>query len=159
MRWQAQLIMVTTATTGGCVLFSTRCTFQHRKCKIFAYFGQYWLFCCEFSYFLVCYITYGRNVVYWPGWMLVDTCTHTGPLLVTAHTLTCHHSFNRPVNNIFLLIPRNIFNLVNEAYLQGGKLQKRHESQVKIRRYKSGPFMFYERRPVPLAGRLPCQIF
>ena len=153
MRSQAKLVMVTTATTGGGVLFSTRCTFQHRKCKIFANFGQYWLFCCEFSYFLVCFymhkqcggvpkwtnITYGRNAVWWPGWMLVDACTHNGPHLVTAHTLTCHHSFNRPVNNIFLPIPRNIFNLVKEAYLQGGKLQKRHESQVKIRRYKSGP--------------------
>ena len=137
MRSQAQLIMVITDTTCGGVLFSTRCTFslENAKCLLIlanigyflASFHPLW---CPFTCInsprggvpKLTNIRYGRNVAWWPGWMLVDACTHTGPHLVTAHTLTCHHSFSCPDNNIFLLIPRNIFNLVKEAYLQGGKL-------------------------------------
>ena len=33
--------------------FSSRVSFLHRERKILAYFGQFWLFCCEFMHFLV----------------------------------------------------------------------------------------------------------
>ena len=41
------MILVTAATTGGSVLFSSQRTFQRREHGILAYFGPFWLFCRE----------------------------------------------------------------------------------------------------------------
>ena len=46
-------MLVTTATTGGDVLFSSSYPFLHRERKILAYLGQFWHFRHKFMHFLV----------------------------------------------------------------------------------------------------------
>ena len=43
---------ITTATSGGSELFSSKWTFQQRT-RILVYNGQFQLFCCQFMHFLV----------------------------------------------------------------------------------------------------------
>ena len=43
-------------TSSGGSFFSSWCTIRHRERDISAYFGQFGLFCCEFTHFLVYFL-------------------------------------------------------------------------------------------------------